>query len=314
MSASTFPFSKNFIANGVGDNYSKALIISEFHLNALTANNADADIAARETIFQTLHNNLVAADVSKDVAVGGRITDTASLEDQFKTIRTEELPLWQTMISNVYPRRSATFKGLFPAGTDTILKGKIDVKIEAMKTLAAATLAKGTLNAVSALITTRYNALLAKRNAQLGKKSTISGLTGAQRAAIAAMCSAHFCDHGIVISKYYDNPSKIESFIDVINLQRHPHSSTYTGTVHGSKIKTALKHNFTTSSLFTVTASQDCKVWVIDSAKNPLKPTGVNVPANVPTIITFPEAGNWAHRVVQIKNMTTISASYTMEF
>ncbi len=312
MSATNFIFSQNFISNAVRNNYTIALIISEFHLNALTANNSDADIAAREVIFQTAHNNLVSADVSKDVTIGGRITDTASLKDQFTTIRTTELPLWQNMIAAVAPRRSAIFKGFFPNGVNTILQGRIDAKIEAVKTLAAATLANGSLNAVSALITTRYNALIAKRNAQLGKKSTISGLTGAQEAAIAAMCEAHFYDHGLMITKFTNNPSKIESFIDVANLYKQAHGSTYNGTVHGSKIKTALTHKFTASSTFTVTATQDCQVWVIDTAKNIVKPTGMFVPAGVPTIIKFPDAGNSAHRVVQIKNLTLNSATYTM--
>lgn len=312
MSTLPFPYSQNFIKKAVGENYTLAVVASEFHLNSLTANNSDTDIAAREVIFQTLHNNLIAAGVSKDVTIGGRITDTASLEDQFTTIRTVELPLWQNMIAAVAPRRSAIFKGLFPAGVNTILKGRIDVKIEAVKTLAAATLANGSLNAVSALISTRYTALLNKRNAQLSKKSTISGLTGAQVAAIAAMCEAHFYDHGLMITKFTNNPSKIESFIDVANLYKPAHGNTYTGTVHGSKIKTALTHKFTATSTFTVTATQDCQVWVIDKAKNIVKPTGMFVPAGVPTIIKFPDAGNSAHRVVQIKNLTLNSATYTM--
>jgi hypothetical protein len=307
-------FADNFIANAVGQNYTKAVVIAKYHLDALTANNADVEIAAREVIFQGLYNNLTGAATTKGVATGGRITDTRTLEEQFLTVAQVELPLWQGMIVPVAPKRSATYLGFFPRGSDGITKGRIDSKITAIGVLAAATLANGSLNAVSALITTRLNALIAKRNSQLGKKSTIEGLTGSQILAIAAMCNAHFIDHGLVITKFPANPSKIASFTDVENLQTHVHANTYEGTVNGEKTKTAAKHDFTDVSTFTITPTVDMQVWVIDSSKNIVKPTGVFIPAGIPKVVGFPALGNSANRVVQVKNLTLVKGEYTIVF
>lgn len=303
-------FADNFIANAIGQNYTLSLVIAKFHLDALTANNADPEIAAREVVFQGLYDNLVNSDTTKGVTVGGRITDTRSLKEQFKTVEQVDLPLWQNMIKAVYPERSATYLGFFPRGNNTINKGRIDSKIEAIGILAAATLANGSLNAVSALITTRFTNLNAKRNVQLGKKSTILGLTSTQIFAIAAMCKAHFIDHGLVITKYPDNSTKISSFTDVVNLQKHVHSNTYEGTVNGNKTKTTLKHDFTPASTFAVTCNVDALVWVIDSKNNIVKPAGVRILANTPTTVGFPAAGNPAHRVMQLKNLTVAKGKY----
>ena len=310
MAQRPFLFAENFIANAVGQNYTVALIIGKYHLDSLTANNADPDIAAREAIFQIVYDSLKNAAISKAVDIGDRIDDTASLKDQFKTIREVDLPKWQNLIAAIYPRRSTTFKGFFPQGTNTILKGRIDSKITAVGTLASATLAKPALAAVSAMITGRFNSLTTKRNEQLGEKANITGTIGAQVLAIAAMCDAHFIDHGLVITKYSNNPAKIASFIDVVNIQKHVHDSTYDGTVNGEKTKTALVHKFTAASTFSVTVTEKCQIWVIDKSNNPVKPAGVTIMANTPTTVSFPAAGNPADRVVQLKNLTTNKCTY----
>ena len=302
-------FSDNFIINGIRDSYILALIVAKFHLDALTANNSDPDIAAREVIFQGKYDTLKAANLSKGVDTGDRIEDTATLAEQFQTIMTIEMPLWQSMIIPIAPRRSAVYKGLFPNGVDDIEKGRIEDKIEAVEILAAATLAKG-MPAVSGLITTRFNALTATRNSQLGLKSTIGGTIGDQKAAILDMCIAHFFDHGLVITKFTTNPKKIASFTDYVSMQNHVHSTTYEGTVNGEKTKTSLKHNFTPTSTMEVLSTVDMQIWVIDSAKNPVKPVGVFIPANTPTIVRFPAAGNPANRIVQVKNLTTLKGKY----
>ena len=312
MAERTWIFGNNFITSGVGKNYTVALVVAKYHLDALTANNSDPDIAAREVIFQGLYDALVLADTSKGVGTGGRITDTRSLKDQFTTVVKTDLPLWQNMIASVYPRSSATFLGFFSRGVKDITTGRIDSKIAAVKTLGAATLANGSLAAVSALITARFNNLNSKRNQQLGKKSTITGLTATQLTAIANMCDAHFIDHGLVITKFSTQPLKIGSFTDFTTMQNHVHANTYEGTVNGNKTKTALKHNFTLTSTFTVTSEQDIQVWVIDSKNNPVKPTGVRIPAGIPTIVGFPAAGNPADRVVQVKNLTAVKGKYTI--
>ena len=305
-------FAANFIANAIGINYTIALIIAKFHLDALGANNADPDWAAREGIFQIKYDTLVDAAVSKDVTTGGREADTATLKEMFQTITATELPLWQNQIAAVYPAKSTAYKAFFPRGVADITEGRMDNKIKAVQALAKATLDDGGLGAVSALITTRFDELNKKRHGQLIKKSTITGTIGDQIAAIADMCDAHFIDHGIAISKYSTDPKKIQSFVDLVTLQQHEHSLTYAGIVNGTKLKTAFKRKYTLKTNFLVTSTVDVQVWVIDSSKNIVKPTGVFIPANTPTNVGFPPVGNVLNRVFQVKNLTATKGQYTI--
>ncbi len=305
-------YAANFIANAIGINYTIALIIAKFHLDALNANNADPDWAAREVIFQTKYDTLVNAAVSKDVTTGGRKADTATLAEMFQTITATELPLWQNQIAAVYPAKSTAYKAFFPRGVADITEGRMDNKIKAVQALAKATLDDGGLGAVSALITTRFNALNKRRHVQLVKKSTITGTIGDQIAAIADMCDAHFVDHGIAISKYSTDPKKIQSFVDLVTLQQHEHSLTYAAIVNGKKIKTAFKRKYTLKTNFLITSTVDIQVWVIDKSKNIIKPTGVFIPAGVPTNVGFPPIGNVLNRVFQVKNLTATKGEYTI--
>lgn len=315
MAKKPWIFSTNFIANGIGNNYTLALVMAKFHLEALTVNNADPEIAIRETIFETLYNNLLNADVTKGVSTGERIESTATVEEIFQFIIDTDLPLWQNQIAAVYPRKSATYKGLFNGGNKVFESGRIELRIKAVETLANATLAKGTLDAVSALITIRFNALDAARNTQLGLKSTITGLSATQITAINMMTDAHFIDHGLVITKFSQEPKKIASFTDVQSLQNHIHSDTYVGTVNASKTKTAVKrHDFIATSTFSVTSTMDMQIWVIDSSNNIIKPEGILIQANITKEVGFPGLGNFENRVVQVKNLSLVKGFYEIVF
>jgi len=305
-------FSDNFIANAIRDNYLLALVIAKYHLDALIANMADADILARKVIFEVLYDTLVKADITKNKTKGSGTGFTASLKVLFKQIVDIHLPLWQNKIAQVYPVKTSKYKSFFPNGNKPFESGRIESKIKAVEVLAAATLADPALAAVSALISAFLVDLNATRDDQLQAQSTVKGLISAQQKAIDEMCDAHFIDHGIAISKYSKEPKKITSFTDVKNLQRHQHDATYMGTVNGEKIKTAFVHKSTTATTFSVSSNVDVQVWVINKADNVIKPIGVKVLAGVPTVVGFPALGNVNNRVFQIKNLTTDKGIYSI--
>jgi hypothetical protein len=306
MASRPWMFGENFIANAVGDNYTLALVVAKFHLAALRANNADPEILAREGIFQLLYTDLVNKSVTKKKTIGDRITDSRSLKQIFKDIETTDLPLWQNMIKIVRTARSPQYAGMFPNGNADINEGRIENKILAVEALAAATLADGLLADVTVLLDAMVITLNTARDKQLGKKTIIKGIPGFQKVAIANMCDAHFIDHGIVISKYSANPDKIASFTDVESIKNHVHSDTYTITVNKDKVKTGIVHKNTVDTTYAVTSTEDAQVWVIDSAKNIIKPTGVFIPAGIPTVAKFPGLGKVTDRVFQIKNLNPL--------
>jgi hypothetical protein len=306
MAERPWMFAENFITNGVGDNYTLALVVAKFHLAALHANNDDPEILAREAIFQLLYDTLSGDAVIKKKTIGDRITDSRSLKQIFADIVTIDLPLWQNMIKIVHPAISDQYVGMFPNGNEDINGGRIDNKILAVEALATATLADGALPAVTLLLDAMVLTLNTARNKQLGKKTIIKGIPGYQKIAIAAMCDAHFIDHGIVISKYSKNPGKIASFTDTESIKNHPHSDTYTITVNKGKVKTGLIHKNTVDTTYKVTSTEDAEVWVIDSAKNIIKPTGIFIPKEVETLAKFPALGNVANRVFQIRNLNPL--------
>ncbi len=305
-------FSNNFIANAVRDNYLLALVIAKYHLDALIANMADADILARKVIFEVLYDTLVKADITKTKTKDSGTGFTASLKVLFKQIVDIHLPLWQNKIAQVYPVKTSKYKSFFPNGNKPFESGRIESKIKAVEVLAAATLADPALAAVSALISAFLVDLNATRNDQLTAQSTFKGLISTQQKAIDEMCDAHFIDHGLAITKYSKNPKKIASFTDVQNLQYHQHDTTYMGTVNGEKTKTAFVHKSTAATTFSVSSNVDVQVWVINKADNVIKPTGVKVLAGVPTVVGFPALGNVNNRVFQIKNLTTDKGIYSI--
>ena len=98
-------------------------------------------------------------------------------------------------------------------------------------------------------------------------------------------------------------------------LQNHVHSPVYEGVVNKNKIRKVATKTVTQNSTVKVTSDVDLMIWVNDRAKNPIHPTGVFIPAGVPTIAAFPALGNPANRVFQIHNLSlTTQGHYSVEF
>ncbi len=306
---------ENFVRNGVRGNYTVALKVSTFHFNALTAQSSNVAIAALLVLYTPYHNGLVSASTAKLSALGDRIGDTQTKSELFLELTQVRLPIWQQMIGNVYARGTAAFKTLFPFGLDVFHNGTIENKLINLRTLRDKCTADASLAAVASLITSFYSAINNARNTQEGEKTIVGVGINNQQDAIEAMCIQMFADYGTIVSLFPNGPTRIKSFIDVVTLQDHVHSPLYTGVVNTNKIRKVATKTVTSLSKIKVSCDVDLMIWVNDSAKNPIHPAGVFIPANTPTIAEFPGLGNPDNRVFQIHNLSlTTKGHYTVEF
>ena len=53
-------------------------------------------------------------------------------------------------------------------------------------------------------------------------------------------------------------------------------------------------------------------VWIIDKAKNIIKPTGILISAGIATNVGFPAIGDVSLRIFQVKNLTSTKGKYTV--
>jgi len=309
--------SENFVANGVRGNYTIGLIASTFHLGALRANaGLDPLVADLRDRYIPIHQALVDAGTAKGAALGVRYEDTDSKDALLALLVSTHLPAWKQTAGNVsgYGPTTTAFKNLF--GKNSLYNGGKQTDIlEHVGTLRDRCLAVTSLAALGATIGTFYTTLETAMNAQVDAKSTVTTDIGDHIEALDDMCNMQFSDYGMVVYLFPTDPHKIKSFIDTETLQKHERGDLIAGIVHGNKIKTIGKKKFIITSRMKVTLTEPGIIWVIDSAKNPVKPTGVTIAANTPTIVDFPGLGDYNNRVIQIKNLSPITtATWVVEF
>jgi hypothetical protein len=306
-----FQPTQNFIAHAVGENYDKALKVSTYHFDKLTADAAggDATATALLALFASKHNALKGFTTIKGVDKGGRASKVATVQELLQHVVDVDLPAWQVAIQVVYPKKSADYKTFFPDGNNPFNSGKIDDRIEAILILHDACAADSHLPISSGLagtINTVYAAILAARAAASGKKGDVKGDSGSQKLAIKAMCLTHFANVGTLIAKYPDDTDKINSYIDFVSLMDHHHGSQYDVTLHPDELKKALAHNFTANStiIFNNTGAADVQVWISEKAKDKVHPAGAMIPAGTTGMVIHTHAitADDSHRILMVKN------------
>ena len=311
----TWTPAENFIRTGIDGSYTKALIISTYHFNALFAQKAIAAIASLLADYTPIHQLLLDSSSIKSGSVGDRMGDTQAKNKLFKELAQLHLPEWQRLIGNIYGKKTTKYKALFSNGVKPFNRGSIENRISAIKTLRDKCSKDGSLAAVAALISTFYISIYAARKNQLGEKSNLGTGISNQQNAIESVCVAHFSNHGFIVYMYSDNPKKIASFTDWQTLQAHTHSKEYAAVVNSGKVKTIAVRKVDVLSKVMVIATVDVQIWVIDKAANKAKPTGIFIKANTPIIGMFPALGNPANRVFQLKNLSlTEKGNYSVTF
>ncbi len=306
---------ENFIRNGVRKNITRALAVSWWHFNALTAARANPAILALLILYTPFHTNLVNASALKTGSRGTQKSDTAAKNLLFLMMTQEKLPMWMQMIGNIYPIGSLGWINLFPNGMKHFNTGTIANKLLALQILRDKCALDGTLIAVSPLITAFYLLIESARTNQQGEKSTVAINISDQQSAIEAMCIQQFSSYGTIVSLNPNSPTIIKSYIAVSELQTTPHGPIYTGKVNAKKIKCYVTKKATPTTKILVNCDVDCMVWITDSINNPNHPIGGYVPAGVPTTVAFPVLGNYNNRVFQIQNLSLITqGNYSIEF
>jgi hypothetical protein len=311
-----FLYSQNFILKALEEKYSLAPKVSLYHLNALTANQADPDINAMRILFAPVHTVLTNASSEKSTDIGQRIGFTGTLNSLFENLISTHLPAWQQEMRNTYAANTNEYKAFFPFGNKPFTDGRIEDKLNAVKALRdqCTADAAAAIQAVGVTVGAYYTLLLNARNAQLGKKVEVGGDRDAQQNAIKAMCVLHFSNWGKLIGKFPENQTLLNSFIDVQTLQRIAHSSLYEGTANPLQIKKVCTHRFAPVSTIVVTndGTTDFKLWLAESAKSTVHPAGVTVPAGtVNMVIQVVNLGNPTHRVLMLQNLDPAAdASY----
>ncbi len=315
--AETFRPSENFIANAIRGNYTLGLKTSTYHMAALEANaTGSVEITALRDRYTPIHDALKGAAVGKGVAVGGRIGDTSNKNAFLTKLVATMLPEWKQTAGNVsgYGPTTQAFKILF-GKKDLYSNGKQTERLKNVAILRDKCLAVPALAVLGAAVGSFYIDLEKAMNLQGQAVATVKGDIVDEQTALETMCEMQFSDYGMIVYLFPNSPDKIKSFIDTETIQKHERGALIMGTVNGGKIKTIGKKKFTATSQMKVTLTEAGTIWVIDHAKNPVKPTGVNIPANTPTIVAFPAVGDYTNRVIQIKNLApTTVATWEVEF
>jgi hypothetical protein len=314
-----FQPTQNFIANAVRNNYRKAMQVSTYHINALTAEQSDPDIAALLAAYTPVHSALSDLLSEKSQDTGSRISRTQRVKNLLKELSHTHVPDWQQAIGNTYRRRSPGFTSLFPSGTKVFSNGSIESRIAATDALAKACLADSSaaVQAVGATISAFYNTLLDARSAQSGKKSEVGTDIAQYRTAIDNMCTAQFANVGMLIYKFAANPIRVNAFLDLTELKQHPHSGIYKGMVHAGRKKKVCVAKMHASGTLTITnhSDADMRLWLAKTSKSKVHAMGIVIPKRTSSMqIPVAQIGQSAHRVLMMENLDVATdGSYTID-
>ena len=157
---------------------------------------------------------------SSRIAVkGGRKGETLRFKYMLKELYTKKIPEWEVTVLVRFPERSPEYKAIFNKGRTGFRRGRYDIRIAAVGTLAKHLESFDGLFALRTEVEDYYNELLALKNTQRGKTVQVKDASTRMEAARKAAAVQMYSNLGYLMGKYCEEPEKIKRYFEVGKLR-----------------------------------------------------------------------------------------------
>jgi len=218
------------------NSYKKALSLGMDHLAKLTANQADAVVAAILATFDPVMQAFLAAQQNLDAALGDYKGDTQSVEGLFEVMNDEKLAYWEGQLFFHFPKGSVQATQLLPHGRAAFQKGTYEQRILAIKTFGDKCAPIAVLGALSVNVLAFHTQIASARALQQSSgEGQVAALRDLRETARVALCTEMYGNMGLLAHHYRTDPLQVERFYDFTLLRQKsettPHVVTAKGTV-----------------------------------------------------------------------------------
>lgn len=223
--------------------YKKALKISKYHDNALSADKADPFILALYNTFHVLHLNLNTAIEDWDLQGDQQQGTTSALNQIIEVLSDSKIREWDIIIQGKYNINTPEYKTLLPNhrvpfqnGTQLERLRAVSVLSEALGMYSDLDELKSSVDVFTSRFKTAYDNQKEHMNVKTRKSETVEN-------ARVAMCIGQYANMGGLIQKYAANPEKILRYFDMSVLGNNIQTE-FTGKLKPQQVYTIAKHTF----------------------------------------------------------------------
>jgi hypothetical protein len=196
-------------------NYKKALSLGMDHLAKLTANQADAVVAAILATFTPVMKAFLAAQQNLDAALGDYHGDTQSVEELFEFLNTDRLPYWEGQVYYYFPKGTVQANQLLHGGRQPFQTGTYEQRILAIKTFGDKCALIPSLVPLSVNVLAFHTQIASARALQQSAgEGQVAALRDLRETARVMLCTEMYGDMALLIHHHRTNPTEVERYFD----------------------------------------------------------------------------------------------------
>ena len=212
MSDETWKYLTNQFTTTTDGSYKRANILNNDHMSKLTAENADADIAALETRTQplsTAYGTAYTAWVSAKATYKGHTQLYDSLLDNLSSQKIKE---WDIQIQGTYLEGTPEYTMILPDRRGPFQNGGKDDRLSEVQALADRLLSYPALAATQADVAAYATSMQTARDDQQQKEELVAMASDTLEQARLELCTMMYGNLGALMDKYRETPNVIENF------------------------------------------------------------------------------------------------------
>ncbi|MCX6706379.1 MAG: hypothetical protein NTV24_04760 [Candidatus Woesebacteria bacterium] len=208
-------FLRNIFENITAKNNRKMDSLSTDHDLKLTADMLNPIIAVIYNIFHPLRLDFHNTYVSYKAALADSHGKTVELQDFWALASSEKYDHWDSLVKNVYPRKSMQHEGLFPRGHDPFREGNEEERISHIEALKSNLSKDSALSAAETEVDNFLTSYYALKTSHAAKEKLIRDLAAEVKTKSKICATAMYADLGYLIWKFPAAPDTIGGYFNV---------------------------------------------------------------------------------------------------
>ena len=220
MAQPTWSFLQNRFDNVTKRNFRRMYLMSTDHFDKLAARSTDPDIAALYILGKPAFDAFTAQYVKNGTDASNYQMHTLRVENQLNALRSTLIRKWDVRIQNIFDANSPEYLSLLPNGRGPFQSGAYDLRISAVRSLAHQLAQYPALSSLQVDVDTFHAQFLTARSTQQGVENLDQDNSDELEDARFALAQVMFAIFAGLISLYYTNLSKVETFYELKYFRR----------------------------------------------------------------------------------------------
>jgi len=201
-------------------NFKKMDDIGKFTTSALLAEPTDPDITHMTDILVPVYKAYNIQYVAYKSGIANQKGSTRAFETYLKDL-SSKAGSWDVEVRHIYPVKSDNYLRLMPYRVRPFQTGTYQERLNAISGLLLRIGDDESLADLKTLIQTFYDGMLTARNNQLTKEGLVKNYSDALEAKRIDLAKNMFKVHGLLITKFFNNPDDIARFYDFTKLRNY---------------------------------------------------------------------------------------------